>query len=1111
MNKMMKSSIYNIFMSGVLVLLLFVSCTDDMIEASGALHGVDRNKQVEVILPFGVGRGISTTITTRAAGNGEISYDSQLSGVMVFVYEAKSENPEENELLAYHLFSNPSNNPLEGATGGWIEDNDDPTCGAIKFYIPVGDVYIYLLGNAQTSFLDFFPGVSDGDELRTQAEFFEKATPKWNGNIHSVDGYLPLVGMVANRSGLCHVDENGDIHYTDDAGTGHVITGEPHAGEHDPNQSFILKRLMSKITMNMKSGENVTFIPRDYTVRHIPHYVSPTAQAWTEEERARILVEDAKPVKFGLEEDPTASTFTVYLPENIRNVKENINITDYKQRDKVVKTAEGKNMEETASDGDFHTENADNHKGHYKFEYAPPASTYIELTGWFENADKTVAADVRYYIHLGNFGEDLNDFSVERDHYYTYNVTVKGVDDIVVEVVDNNEKTPGAEGVVFKHEAFVHLDSHFDQVEMKFQRKDIAKGVYLYTDTPFGTMGVMYYPKGTELGEADGKCVPMGNSDITKEVAQGYLAWLEFTEETTECDYISAYKESPYLMAFYHPEEAKNVFDALDEFYASGKDSAYYTCFVDENFYEKHPDPRIHAKVQLKDFINCKDRIFSLATDLKFSPDDKSAVSQSVYTLKQRSIACFYDMNDPTLNKFGVESVEEMDILVFPMGKVLRDCWDGRKNTWEIAKDALGMANIHVSNGKDRIFQSGFILRKDGRLQETRPMSGIGHESKILFVRNRDLNGDGYLNEDELRWYVPAIGQLLGMWLGEPAMEKEAALWKLPFEEYMNKPGKTMNDEGFHTFSASTGGSYSSLLPEAGGYVSISDDKHVVAVRSLGAGEVNGRMDNEISDPYYKYNEADRTLEVFLADEAMRSFSYRELQPHSEREPQNRLYRKFQLAKEPMLEETTITNTCNNKIHNREDSKNQTKTWTGKTLKLVEIDHAKRDKFTEAQKYHEAGDGVASAGAWRLPNERELTLMMLAFNFFQDDTNLPFAPPITPGSSDAAGDGYGWYNPYSLKCDAGPKERKHKWTHKLCAMFHCRTAYAFSRYYPDKNEFTPTGYILNYWKSDSEVELNKSRRVDLHMLHPGNGMVEDNDKDRETYGKAGVFCVRDVK
>ena len=512
----MKSSINPIFMMGVLALLAFMSCTDDIIETPEVLQGVDRSRLVEVTLPFGVGRGINTTITTRAAGNGEISYDSQLSGVMAFVYEAKSENPEENELLAYHLFSNPSDTPLEGSTSGWMEDNDDPTCGAIKFYIPVGDVYIYLLGNAQSSFLNFFPGVSDGDQLATQAEFFNKATPKWNGNIHSVDGYLPLVGMVANRTGLCRVDEKGDIHYKDDAGTGHVITGDPHIGGHDPYQSFILKRLMSKITMNIKSGDGVKFVPRDYTVRHIPHYVSPTAQAWTEEERSRILVEDAKPVKFGLID---SLTFTMYLPENIRKVKSGVNITNYKQRDKVVKT-DGKNMEETASDGDFHADNAHNHKGHYKFEFAPPASTYVELTGWFENEDKTVAADVRYYIHLGDFRKDLNHFSVERDHYYTYNVTIKGVNEIEVEV-EGDEVNPGVEGVVFKHEAFAHLDSHFDQVEMKFQRKDIEKGVYLYTDTPFGTMGVMYYPKGTKIGGTEGKCVPMGNSGLTKEVAQG--------------------------------------------------------------------------------------------------------------------------------------------------------------------------------------------------------------------------------------------------------------------------------------------------------------------------------------------------------------------------------------------------------------------------------------------------------------------------------------------------------------------------------------------------------------------------------------------------------------
>ena len=85
-------------------------------------------------------------------------------------------------------------------------------------------------------------------------------------------------------------------------------------------------------------------------------------------------------------------------------------------------------------------------KGHYKSEFAPKASTYIERPDGLKNADKTVAADVRYYIHLGNFGKDLNHFSVERHHHYTYNVTINGVDDTVVEVEDENEKTPGAEG-----------------------------------------------------------------------------------------------------------------------------------------------------------------------------------------------------------------------------------------------------------------------------------------------------------------------------------------------------------------------------------------------------------------------------------------------------------------------------------------------------------------------------------------------------------------------------------------------------------------------------------------------------------------------------------------
>ena len=46
------------------------------------------------------------------------------------------------------------------------------------------------------------------------------------------------------------------------------------------------------------------------------------------------------------------------------------------------------------------------------------------------------------------------------------------------------------------------------------------------------------------------------------------------------------------------------------------------------------------------------------------------------------------------------------------------------------------------------------------------------------------------------------------------------------------------------------------------------------------------------------------------------------------------------------------------------------------------------------------------------------------------------------------------------------------------------------------------------------MELLKIRRVEMHMMpyySDWRGMVEDTDEDREKYGRAGVFCVRDVR
>lgn len=44
--------------------------------------------------------------------------------------------------------------------------------------------------------------------------------------------------------------------------------------------------------------------------------------------------------------------------------------------------------------------------------------------------------------------------------------------------------------------------------------------------------------------------------------------------------------------------------------------------------------------------------------------------------------------------------------------------------------------------------------------------------------RNRDLNGNGKIDPDEVRWYMAAIDQLSDLWIGENSFDAEARLFK---------------------------------------------------------------------------------------------------------------------------------------------------------------------------------------------------------------------------------------------------------------------------------------------------------------------------------------------
>lgn len=100
------------------LLWVFSACSDDMLMEGQGANGVDMNRMVEVEIPFSLGKGITSHVVTRSTrATDQQGKDSQLSGIMVFVYENNGGDPSNDKRLVYQFFESPLTS-LEGSTGG---------------------------------------------------------------------------------------------------------------------------------------------------------------------------------------------------------------------------------------------------------------------------------------------------------------------------------------------------------------------------------------------------------------------------------------------------------------------------------------------------------------------------------------------------------------------------------------------------------------------------------------------------------------------------------------------------------------------------------------------------------------------------------------------------------------------------------------------------------------------------------------------------------------------------------------------------------------------------------------------------------------------------------
>ncbi|MGO5122792.1 fimbrial protein [Prevotella sp. Sow4_E9_plate] len=454
-----------------------------------------------------------------------------------------------------------------------------------------------------------------------------------------------------------------------------------------------------------------------------------------------------------------AEYFEAYLPENLQDAKQDVKVQEMREDD-----------------------NKSNPK---VFTNAPKYGTYVVLKGKYEETTKdgsTITADVTYYVHLGDCSVNHNDYNVERNCNYTFNITVAGVNKIIVEATKEGNEQPGAEGVVLKYGNTgknLTLDSHYEYMVMRFNQADIKK----LKDSKLG-----YYYQVYALGK---KTEPINVKDEANPTTQEHqkqlngvdTKWIEFAitgRNKSKSIYGDANDGRGTPCDYPGKSETMDIETFLQMLYANAKNDKFWnnrqyidaTCFISENYYDN---------LTWDKYVNNVDkRAFYVANNVWVSEDTRSVYAEAQYGLTQHNIQTFYDRSQAgSVIAYGCETINDEE------GKGFTD--DG------IGGDSGNNANRQYMsygsdtwNGRSNMLKDIFKTDWRGNVTTTPRQNWSELKTylkqykslvKSCMSRNRDLNGDGKISQDEVRWYAPALDQYAGLWIGEEAMGTEAKLY----------------------------------------------------------------------------------------------------------------------------------------------------------------------------------------------------------------------------------------------------------------------------------------------------------------------------------------------
>lgn len=643
------------------------------------------------------------------------------------------------------------------------------------------------------------------------------------------------------------------------------------------------------------------------------------------------------------------SSFTFYYPENLQASTSIINAWEDREKNKW-------NSEGTQK----------------SFANAPAKAAYIEIQG--DYVDNNVSANVSYTIHLGNFGDtekggSLSNFNVIRNNNYIYTVTINGVNDIIAEARIENDN-PYAEGFVVEVGNGQHyeVDAHYEARVLKFTKSSIQAlknshsnkpGYILNVSTPFGNTTQTVNVKDDGVYTMDNVRICTidqatdidnpNNQDVKKVLfgdKEADFRWMRFVRNTTGNVTKNGNDISLYTCKYPGDHDRysstnvggwMNVFELLAQLYDEGtytnNDEAYYTCFIDENYY---------ANKQWSEYVNRDPRTMQIANKLSISEDKKSVYAEVAYSISQRSIATFY--RDVNTVAFGTEIFDEEDLFHtednptrlgssnsielyenLPISN--SDDWDGFTGTFKTNAETYGALNwyedddITVTIITTNFWGGTSTTEKDvtinpNIIKSIQPL--YKSAAKACMSRNRDLNGNGEIDDGEVRWYLASGGQYHALYIAKTSLPAES--WLINTADLQdidnkykagannnNPDGRWVNDENGHDYRGkyhyytSSGSSTATYWPEEGLTLNpaqtsswVSRAELVRCVRTLESG-TSGEAKYGLRAPQ-KYYTFENNVFNLTGIETRRGDINEPLPNHNEIQDQNELYKTFQVA-----------------------------------------------------------------------------------------------------------------------------------------------------------------------------------------------------------------------